>query len=159
VRTFTVAIEPANQPEVIELIEALDAYQSGLYPAESNHFIDIAALSRPEVIFAVARDASGPVGCGAIVIEAQWGELKRMFVHPSARGMKVGAALLEFLEAQAAARGCGQLMLETGVSQPEALGLYQRAGWKLRGPFGTYTKDPLSIFMEKDLRTSSRRAQ
>jgi hypothetical protein len=81
-----IAKEPANQPEVLALIEQLDAYQMPLYPAESHHGIDMAALSQPNVIFAVARDPSGQaVACGAIVIEPAYGELKRMFTLPSHR--------------------------------------------------------------------------
>lgn len=40
-------------------------------------------------------------------------------------------------------------MLETGISQPEALGLYERSGYARRGPFGAYAEDPLSVFMHK----------
>jgi putative acetyltransferase len=40
-------------------------------------------------------------------------------------------------------------MLETGIRQPEALGLYERLGFVRRGPFGDYAEDPLSVFMEK----------
>jgi hypothetical protein len=40
------------------------------------------------------------------------------------------------------------LRLETGISQPEALTLYRAAGYAERGPFGHYTADPLSLFME-----------
>ena len=61
----------------------------------------------------------------------------------------MGKALLAFLEAEAAQRGCTYFMLETGVSQPEALGLYGRSGYARRGPFGTYAEDPLSVFMHK----------
>ena len=41
--------------------------------------------------------------------------------------------------------------LETGISQPEAIGLYRRLGYRERGPFGRYRPDPLSLFMEKTL--------
>jgi putative acetyltransferase len=42
-------------------------------------------------------------------------------------------------------------MLETGISQPEALAFYARAGYVNRGPFGGYPDDPFSMFMEKEL--------
>ena len=44
----TVRPESADQAEVRALIDALDAYQKPLYPPESHHGIDLAALSRPE---------------------------------------------------------------------------------------------------------------
>jgi putative acetyltransferase len=145
-----IASEPANQPEVLALIEQLDAYQMPLYPAESHHGIDVAALSQPNVIFAVARDASGhAVACGAIVLEPAYGELKRMFTQPSHRGQGIARALVQWLEAQAQARGCHLFMLETGYLQPEAIVLYERLGYSRRGPFGPYTEDPHSVFMHK----------
>ena len=77
-----------------------------LYSAESHHGIGVAALSQPNVIFAVARDASGQaVAFGAIVIEPAYGELKRMFTLPSHRGQGIARALVQWLEAQAQARG------------------------------------------------------
>jgi hypothetical protein len=75
---FSITLERADQADVIALIDELDAYQKPLYPAESHHGIDIGALSRPNVLFAVARDERGAaVGCGAIVLEAGYGEVKR----------------------------------------------------------------------------------
>lgn len=147
---FQLALEAADQPEIIELIEELDAYQKPLYPAESHHGIDIGALSRPEVVFAVARDPGGhAVACGAVVVGDAFGELKRMFVRPACRGQGIARELLAFLEAHARSRGCRQFVLETGIHQPEALGLYARSGYERCGPFGSYAEDPMSVFMRK----------
>jgi putative acetyltransferase len=112
----------------------------------------MAALTSPGVVFAVARDASGRVcGCGAVVLMNGYAELKRMYVPPEFRGRGLGAALLEFLEAQALAHERPLLRLETGIRQPEALRLYARAGYAERAPFGDYLPDPNSVFMEKTL--------
>lgn len=147
-----IALESPDQPDVIALITELDAYQDSLYPPESRHALDLSVLVRPHVLFAVARDAAGrAVGCGAVVLEAGAGELKRMFVSPAARGRGVAQRLLGLLEAEGSARGCRLLQLETGPYQPEALGFYERCGFARRGPFGGYADDPLSVFMEKAL--------
>lgn len=151
-----IALESPDQPDVIALITELDAYQDSLYPPESRHALDLSVLVQPHVMFAVARDAAGQaVGCGAVVLEAEGGEVKRMYVSPRARGQRVAQRLLDLLEAQARQRGCGVLRLETGPYQPEALGLYARCGFARRGPFGGYADDPLSVFMEKPLSTRS----
>lgn len=145
-----IALEPADQPDVLALIEALDAYQMPLYPPESHHGIDIAALSAPNVIFAVVReDAGRAVACGAIVLEREYGELKRMFTLPACRGQGLARALLQRLESEAASRGCRDFMLETGYLQHEAIALYERLGYRRRGPFGPYAEDPNSVFMHK----------
>jgi putative acetyltransferase len=145
-----ISLESPAQPDVIQLIDDLDAYQKPLYPPESHHGIDIAALSAPNVLFAVARDHEGKaVGCGAIVMGPEFGELKRMFVRPENRGQGIAARVLDFLESEAAAKGCTTFMLETGPRQPEAIALYARSGYLPRGPFGSYGPDPFSVFMQK----------
>lgn len=149
---MNVSLESPDQPEVIALIAALDAYQDTLYPPESRHLLDLASLKQPNVLFAVARDSAlRAVGCGAIVLGPDFGELKRMYVSPQCRGQGVARRLLSLLEAEAAGRGATLLTLETGPYQPEALSLYQAVGYARRGPFGKYTDDPLSVFMQKCL--------
>jgi putative acetyltransferase len=133
------------------LIAELDALQQALYPPESNHLLPVDALRRPEVVFLVARLGSEAVGCGALVDQSEYGEVKRMYVRPASRGMGIGEALLAALAAQARLRGLRLLRLETGVSQPEALRLYERCGFRRRAPFGAYRADPLSLFMELEL--------
>jgi putative acetyltransferase len=150
--TLTLAIESPRQPDVERLLEALDAYQGALYPAESNHFLDVEALAAPGIRFFVARRDGRAVGCGALRIDAAgYGELKRMFVSPEARGLKLGRRILDRLEEEARREGLAWLRLETGIHQPEALGLYRSAGYAEREAFGEYKPDPLSVFMEKSL--------
>jgi len=67
-----------------------------------------------------------------------YGEVKRMFVHPEARGQKLGRAILMHIEEQASREGLQWMRLETGIHQTEALALYRRAGYAERGPFGEY---------------------
>jgi putative acetyltransferase len=149
---MTIAIELPDQPEVIALIAELDAYQDTLYPPESRHALDLTALKQPNVLFAVARDnARRAIGCGAVVLYPEFGEIKRMYVSPHGRGRGVAKMLLALLESQAIGSGCKLLKLETGPYQHEALALYASAGYERRGPFGGYTNDPLSVFMQKHL--------
>jgi putative acetyltransferase len=149
---MTIAFELPDQPEVIALIAELDAYQDTLYPPESRHTLDLASLKQPNVLFAVARDNVGrAIGCGAIVLYPEFGEFKRMYVSPRGRGQGVAKKLLALLESQAIGSGCKLLKLETGPYRHEALALYASAGYERRGPFGDYTNDPLSVFMQKHL--------
>jgi putative acetyltransferase len=74
-----------------------------------------------------------------------------MFVAPEARGLRLGRRLLDCIEEEARGEGLGWLRLETGIHQPEALGLYRSAGFVEREAFGDYRPDPLSVFMEKSL--------
>jgi len=144
--------ESPNQPEIVAMLEQLDAYFGALYPAESNHLLDVAALMQPDVVFLVARNDHGAaVGCGAYVNRGGYAEVKRMYVDPSQRGQGVGGLLMAAIVDGARSAGLPRLRLETGISQPEAIGLYERDGFVRIAPFGDYVEDPLSIFMEKPL--------
>jgi putative acetyltransferase len=147
-----ITLESPDQPEVIALIAELDAYQDTLYPPESRHALDLASLKLGNVLFAVARDESAKaIGCGAVVLNRDFGEIKRMYVNHGSRGQGVARKLLLVLESESAKAGCRLLKLETGPYQPEALGLYASFGYERRGPFGKYTDDPLSVFMQKSI--------
>jgi putative acetyltransferase len=146
-----IAFETPDQPDVHALIGELDAYLYSLYPPENVYALDVASLLDPSVLFAVVRDEGGaPVGCGAIVVRPEYGEIKRMYVRPRARGKGHARKLIETLEAKAAEMGCLAFMLETGPTMPEALRLYERLGYHHCGPFGDYPDDPLSVFMRKN---------
>jgi putative acetyltransferase len=77
--------------------------------------------------------------------------VKRLYVPPRARGLGLGRRLLAELEAQARRERLTLLRLETGIRQPEALGLFRAAGFLEIAAFGDYAPDPLSVFMEKTL--------
>lgn len=149
---ISIGFERADQADIIALIDELDAYQKPLYPPESHHGIDIAALTCDNVLFAVARTERGEAAaCGAIVLKPEFGEIKRMFTADRFRGQGIARALLSFLEHEARARGCRHSMLETGNRQHEAIALYERSGYVFRAPFGDYVEDPNSVFLEKVL--------
>ena len=157
--TVRVIFESPDQAEVIALISELDAYQVTLYPPESRHSINLNSVKQANIILAVARGTNGrAVGCGAVVLNPDYGEVKRMYVQPEYRGRGVAQQILEELESAAYTRGCQELMLETGPYQPAALAFYEHSGYRRRGPFGVYIDDPLSIFMQKSLAKRARSA-
>ena len=147
-----ISIECPDQPDVIALIAELDAYQDTLYPPESRHALDLAALKRADCLFFVARDdARRAVGCVAVVLQPSHGEVKRMYVSPACRGQGVARGLMRALQDASVDAGCRLLMLETGPYQPEAIGLYESFGFERCGPYAGYADDPLSVFMRKAL--------
>lgn len=154
-RGVTIAKERPDHPDIMRLIEALDELMIDLYPPESNHLLDVAALLDPAVTFLVARAAGEAVGCGAILADPRgWGEIKRMFVQPEQRGKRLGARMLSRLEGVALAAELPLLRLETGIHNKDALALYRRAGFVECEPFGDYVPDLLSVFMQKRVRSA-----
>jgi len=151
--------ERPDQPDVLPLLAALDAYLASLYAPEDNHILGVDQLLADDVRFLVARRGGVAVGCGAVrrmPAEPEsggqpYGEIKRMFVVPSQRGQRIAEALLVELEAALRGQGITQALLETGRDQPEALRLYRRAGYATRAPFGGYPDNGLSMFMAKTL--------
>jgi putative acetyltransferase len=149
---LVIAREHPDQPDIVALIEALDAHAMSLYPPESNHLLDIASLCDPSVTFIVARIEGKALGCGALLHDARgWGEVKRMYVRPEARGWGIGRFLLASIEGRASHLKLPMLRLETGIRNTEALALYRSVGFQDCAPFGDYAPDPLSVFMEKTI--------
>jgi putative acetyltransferase len=155
--SVTIRRERPDQPDVAALLGALDAYLDTLYPPEANHILGVDALLAPDVTFVVARDADGvAVGTGACrpgsdAIGAPYGEIKRMYVAPAARGRRIGERLLATLEDALRADGARWALLETGHDQAEALRLYRRCGYAECPPFGGYPDNGLSVFLGKRL--------
>ena len=62
------------------------------------------------------------------MLKPEYGEIRRMYLRPGARGQGAAPRLIEALEKKALEQGCRRFMLETGPAQPEALRLYERLG-------------------------------
>ena len=145
---------PLPCPDADALILELNAELSARYPEDGAcHFrLDPEEVGPGRGAFLIARVDGAPVGCGAVrLIEPTTVEVKRMYVQPSLRGRGVARAVLTGLESAAADLGARRMVLETGVRQPEAIALYQRAGFARIAPFGEYVDSPLSVCMGKDL--------
>jgi GNAT superfamily N-acetyltransferase len=101
-------------------------------------------------VFVVARENGRALGCGALrSLGEPVVEIKRMFVRPEARGRGIGAAILGALEQQAVEHGFRVVRLETGPLQPEALRLYERAGYREIPCFGAYAAGAASRCFER----------
>lgn len=163
----TVVTKPAKPIEIVpiqavdagllRLVREADDYMMALYPAVSNHLTDPATLLEGEGVFIGAYAEGHIVGCGAVRImrdkeeQNPYGEIKRMFVTESWRGHGISTLIMESLEQHLVKQGIGIARLETGIWQPEALGLYMKRGYKNCARFGGYAEDPLSVFFEKCL--------
>jgi putative acetyltransferase len=151
-----VAVRPCDpvSPAALALLQASDAYFGALYPAESNHLVDPAALQQSGTLFVGAYLGERLLGCGAVRIladDGRYGEIKRLFVPHAHRGRGAAKAIMDYLERHLVDQGIAHARLETGIHQPEAIGLYHRLGYRQRPAFGAYRPDPLSLFMEKRL--------
>ena len=144
--------EPPDSPDALRLLAELDDHLLGHpYPTESRHAFSVEKLLRERVAFFVTRYRDEPVGCAGIKFYADYGEVKRMYVRPSNRGLGLGKTMLDHLADCAQERGIKVLRLETGIYQVEAIRLYERYGFQRRAPFGEYKIDPMSLYFEKVL--------
>ena len=146
-----IEISRADPRDYVSFLQASDDYAASLYPAQSNHMLNMEALLRPQMnFFAVLMDGTAK-GCGGFWEHSNYVEIKRVWIDQSARGLGLSKKLMLALEGEARKAGFKLARLETGIYQPEALELYIALGYFERGPFGDYKLDPLSLFMEKAL--------
>lgn len=100
----------------------------------------------------VACEKEEAIGCGAFKdYETGTVEIKRMFVQPQHRGKGIAGLILTELEQWAKELQNTSCVLETGKKQPEAIRLYQKAGYNIIPNYGQYAGIDNSVCMKKDI--------
>jgi GNAT superfamily N-acetyltransferase len=104
------------------------------------------------MVFLVARVRDRPVACGALrTLDAEMGEVKRMYVVPDLRGEGISRRILSAIETIAIGKRHEVLRLETGNRQQAAQSLYRSAGYQEIPRYGEYVRSELSVCFEKNL--------
>ena len=152
--SLEIRVEPFDSEEARRLVSRLDSELGALYPPEQRFGPNL----KPEQLdggrgaFLIARSDGVAVGCGAIrLLDAGTAEVKRMYADSDRRGEGIGRAVLGELERLAAGMGVRRLVLETGVHQHAAIGLYRSAGYEPVDCWGEYATAPTSVCFEKRL--------
>lgn len=153
--SLTLAFDTPNTADVRALLERHFALMRAGSPEESCHVMaPDTLLERDAVLVAASGGRKQVLGIGAMtVIAPGHGELKSMHTAAEARGKGVGQAVLTELMKAASDRNLTRLSLETGSADTfaPARALYARNGFSLCDPFGSYSEDPLSVFMTRRL--------
>ncbi len=82
--------------------------------------------------------------------------MKNLFVDPDFRGCGISKVIMlaleqYILEQDILEQGVNLCRLETGINQPESIGLYHSMGYQDCVAYGNYLPAPLCIFMDKTL--------
>lgn len=141
-RASAVTIEPVD-PFGTEARTCIQAYFHELHDLFDEGFdpaltvpADPEELVPPNGWLLLARLDGEPVGCGALKVkDSGVGEIKRMWVAPTMRGLGVAQRLLQSLEARAAEAGVDVLRLDTHRNLVQARALYLRNGYVEIAPY------------------------
>jgi putative acetyltransferase len=129
------SVEQADVPAVAELVREVLAEFGLVFGVGSGTDDDVLRLPGSYTDgggrFWVAEDPSGQLlgTCGIYPIGSRIYELRKMYVHPRARGHGVGRLLLEQALAAARARRAEQIVLDTHERMLAAVKLYERVGF------------------------------
>jgi len=135
-----------------EILAEVQAELTVRYGGPDETPVDAAEFAPPRGVFAVVRRDGEVVGCAALRPHGDGDvELKRMFVRAAHRRTGVARRLLALLEDRAREAGYRRLILETGLEQPEAIALYESAGYLSIPGFGYYAAESLSRSYAKEL--------
>lgn len=131
--TFEV-VGPRSQLAIASLTayfrELDDRFDGGFAPGDTL-VADADSFEPPGGAFLIASSGEAAVACGAVLtLEDGVGEIKRMWVDPSWRGVGLGARMLAELEGQAAALGHHTVRLDTNSALTEAISLYESSGYR-----------------------------
>jgi len=140
--------DPAVQALLVDVLDELSERYGGSgddTPIATDDF------APPNGAFFVADDGERLVGCAGWRRHGDDAELKRMFTAKAARGRGLGRRMLATVEESAREAGLGRLILETGDRQPEAIALYETAGYTRIPDFGYYKDEADVLSFAKDL--------
>lgn len=101
-------------------------------------------LLRSESAQVVVADAADGMLGYALVLFRHGAGVARLYslaIAPGARGLGLGAGLLEQAERSAQARNCRALRLEVRIDNAPAIGLYERRGYRRFGSHTGYYAD------------------
>ena len=152
--TTTIAAEPFDSADARRLVAALDAHLASRYEPEQRFGPNLKSTQLASGLgtFLVARVDGRAVGCGAVrLLDPATVEVKRMYVEPELRGQGVAKEILKHLEDAGRELGASRSVLETGVFQDDAIGLYRRAGYTQVDCWGEYTTSATSVCYEKTI--------
>lgn len=112
-------------------LRELDLLFDDGFDASRSVSADPGELVPPRGVFVIARLDGEAVGCGGLKITGPGsGEIKRMWVAPSARGLGIAQRLLEALETHAFDLKLHTLRLDTNRALTAARALYARNGYR-----------------------------
>ncbi|SRR5579884_4013239 len=148
---LTIKAVDVRSADAVQLVACLDEELDRLYGAVPDQFTAANALAE-HATFLVGYVAGRPVACGAFrALDDSAVEVKRLYVEPEFRGRGLARRLLAELEGRARRSGFSLARLETGVRQPEAIRLYESAGYRRIASYGIYAGNADSICFEKPL--------
>lgn len=142
--------DPAALACLRQYYAELDERFPGGFKVELSRDPDAADLVRPRGSFVVAFHEEQPVGCVALKgTEKGYGEIKRMWITPSARGNGLARQLMAHAEQIARELGMTLLRLDTNGALTNAVAMYRHWGWQ---EIERFNDDPYAeVFFEKAL--------
>ncbi len=145
---ITLAVEPTDTPDILDLVETHRAFSLTVTPPEMAFAMPAHLAAAADMTMVTARDEGKLLGIGALrELEPSAGEIKSMHTAAAARGRGIAALVLDHLLSICRDRGYTEVFLETG-SMPEmaaARRLYERAGFTRCPAYGEYEDNGINL--------------
>jgi GNAT superfamily N-acetyltransferase len=134
-----------------ELILLLDNELNDQYGDKQNYYDRFNIIEECKTVV-IAKSNNNPIGCGCFkTLTDDTVEIKRMFVNKNSRRQGISKKILTELETWAIELGYDFALLETGYKQKEAIGLYEKYGYRKTDNYGPYIGLETSICMKKKI--------
>ena len=147
-------IQPRSyaDPDVARMIAEVQAEYVRRYGGPDGAAVEQDEFDPPAGLFLVGLLDGVPVATGGWRTLADGSaEIKRMYVARAARRRGLARRMLAELERTAATAGVERVVLNTGPAQPEAVALYEQAGYLPVPAFGHYACHEKALFFGKSL--------
>ncbi|MGH6828812.1 MAG: GNAT family N-acetyltransferase [Rhizomicrobium sp.] len=150
----TLRIAPAGKRDIASVRALFAAYAAGLgvdltpqgFDSEIAGLPGAYAPPRGAILLAFDCRATAMGSVALKPLNVRAGEIKRLYVMPSARGRGVGRKLMEAVLRRARRIGYTEIKLDTLPHMKEAVALYERLGFEPVAPYGSHPYPGLICF-------------
>lgn len=140
----------SSDTDFVKLVRYLDADLAVRDGSEHAYYAQFNKIDMLKHVV-VAYDGGRAVACGAMKeFSPRVMEIKRMYTDPVVRGKGMATLVLKELEKWALELSYTGCVLETGLRQPEAIGLYRKCGYEQIPNYGQYIGMENSVCFKKD---------
>ncbi|PCH72897.1 MAG: GNAT family N-acetyltransferase [Flavobacteriaceae bacterium] len=141
----------ASHSDFIKLVHLLDADLKIRDGKDHDFYHQFNSIEQLEYVLITYLENEA-IGCAALKKhDTAIFEIKRMYVLEKQRGKGIASKLLIQLETWSKELGIYKCVLETGINQPEAIGLYRKNAYIQIDNYHPYEGIPHSLCFEKQL--------
>ena len=133
-----------NNPQVVALLTEMNIWLQDFYPENTEGF-SMKEIHDLNAEFVAAYEGDFIVGVGGVIMNPDYAEVVKVYVHQDHRRKGVSRALMDYFENMVKNKGINTIKLFTGIRQPAVIEMYKKFGYEEIPPFDNCRNYPEDV--------------